>query len=439
MRVKPIFVFSRGAGLFVESSGALNMIMDKDETQSRTEKLLNELKAGLDDNVTVLDALHVGTPDGFEPVFSNQHEIDVLLVYFLGVTPIEPLLNWPGPIIAFSGQHTPAFALYALGDERGTRSNISIALDYEDIRKRLKAIEVKKKLAKTKTVLFGSPPSWWYLRWYAWPDLEHIRRTTGIQFIPVELRELIETTSQVDQKEVVSLAEKWLREAHDVQGPNQEDLEQSAAIFLAMSQILSRYDASAMAMNCLEITQSPKFAGQMTNPCLAMSHLRDKGIPSACETDVAALITMMLLGHLSRKAAFMGNIVRADPETNIIKLSHCILPTKMQGLDQTPLPYGLRDFHGTQKGVTAFTYVPPGIKVTLARIQRNLERIVALSGEVSGCEDTAFCRNTLTLEIDDAREFVQQAEGNHHVLVFGDYLNELEALCIELGCRFHTV
>ena len=193
-----------------------------------------------------------------------------------------------------------------------------------------------------------------------------------------------------------------------------------------------------MAINCLEVTQSSKFSGQMINPCMGMLHLRDKGIPSGCEMDIAGLFSMLLLGNLSKKPAFLGNIVRADPQTNTIKISHCILPTRMPGFDEDPLPYILRDFHGT-KGVTAFTKVPSGVKVTLARAHRNLERIVALTGEVLTCEDTTFCRNTLSIQIHNAREFVQQAEGNHHALVFGDYLDDMESLSSVLGCKFHSV
>ena len=125
-------------------------------------------------------------------------------------------------------------------------------------------------------------------------------------------------------------------------------------------------------------------------------------------------------------------------ENNVIKLSHCILPTRMSGFEKKPLPYTLRDYHGST-GVTAFTEIPTGAEVTLARVQRNLERIVALSGEIMACEDTTFCRNTVTIRIQNTREFIKQAEGNHHALVFGNYLNDLEDLSGVLECKFHSI
>ncbi len=75
----------------------------------------------------------------------------------------------------------------------------------------------------------------------------------------------------------------------------------------------------------------------------------------------------------------------------------------------------------------------------MARVQRNLERIVAFTGEVVACEDTTFCRNTVTIRIRDTRDFVRQAEGNHHAMVFGNYLNGLEMLSSVLDCSFKSL
>jgi len=437
INVKPVFILSRGAGVFFEPDGHMEIVTDGDNNRNRINELLNEIKAEMGDWVTLLDEILVTDPTEFTPIFTEKNQIDVLLVYFLGVTPIEALLKWQGPIIAFSGQHTPAMALYALGDERRLRKDLFIALDYKEIKRTLKVFEIKKSLADTRVVLFGFPAAW-HLRWYAFPDLEAVRRKTGLQFIPVELRELIEAVTAVDQDKAASLAQEWINGASQVDGPSTDELRQSAAACLAMDQILARKGARAMAINCLEITQSRKFSGQITNPCMGMSHLRDRGIPCGCEMDIAGLLTMILLGNLSRKPSFLGNIVRADPEKNLVKLSHCILPTRMPGFDKSPLPYQLRDFHG-HTGVTGFTEVPTGVKVTLCRAQRNMERMVTLKGEVVGCEDTTQCRNTLTIQVQNVREFVRQAEGNHHIVVFGDYLEDLEALCSQLDCEFQSV
>jgi hypothetical protein len=81
----------------------------------------------------------------------------------------------------------------------------------------------------------------------------------------VERRELIDTVQLVDTAEATSLADKWRSEALKVVEPTREHLHQSAAVYLAMEKILLKKDAQAMAVNCLEITQTPKFSNQIIN------------------------------------------------------------------------------------------------------------------------------------------------------------------------------
>ena len=435
--VKPVFILSRGAGVFTNQDGRMEVVLDGDANRNRINELLQELGSEAGDRVTIREELLVSDPADFESLSEARDEIDVILAYFLGVTPIEGLLGWSGPIIAFSGQYTPAMALYAVGAERWQREDLFIALDYKDIRRMLRVLEVKKSLAETRIVLFGFPPSW-HLRWYVFPDLEAVRRRLGVQFIPVELRELIELVQNVAPDEAALVANSWMGRAEQVIEPTEKHLQESAAVYLAMRQVMERTGARAMAINCLEIAQSRKFAGQIINPCMGMLHLRDQGLPSGCEMDIPGLLTMILLGSLSQKPAFLGNVVHADPVSNTIKLSHCILPTRMHGFDKDPLPYLLRDYHGL-RGVTAFTRVPSGLTVTLARADRNLERMVALTGKILAGEDTTFCRNTLSIQVHNVRDFVQQAEGNHHALVFGDYLDDMQTLCALLDCDFQEV
>jgi L-fucose isomerase-like protein len=437
MNIKPVIITSRGACVFVDDAGRMEISGDQNKSRDRINKLLVELKNEIGTGVRILEELYVSSPKDYETLFEEKKTIDVILLCIFGVTPIDELLQWKKPIIAFSGQYTPAMALYAVGEERHQSKNIFVALDYEDILKTLRVLEVKQTLARTRIVLFGSPPTW-HLRWYGFPDLETIRRKTGLQFIPIELRELIDTVQKVDATEAASQADKWTSDAKQVIEPTSEHLKQSAAVYLAMKHILSRKGAQAMAINCLEITQSNKFSEKIINPCLGMSFLRDKGIASGCEMDIVGLLSMILLSDLGQKPSFLGNIVHADPKSNVIKLSHCILPTRMPGFKEAPLPYTLRNYHG-KKGVTAFTDIPKGVEVTLARVQRNLERIVALTGEVVACEDTEFCRNTVTIKIQNVRDFIGQAEGNHHGMIFGNYLNDLEVLSDVLDCSFRSL
>ena len=135
-----------------------------------------------------------------------------------------------------------------------------------------------------------------------------------MEFVPVELRELIETVPKVDPEAAVRIADEWAANAREISGPSPEHLRESAAAYLAMSRIMEKKRAGAMVINCLEITQTKKFSDKIINPCMGMQNMRDRGIPAGCEMDIPCLLTMILLGQLTHGPAFLGNMVRADPE-----------------------------------------------------------------------------------------------------------------------------
>ena len=202
------------------------------------------------------------------------------------------------------------------------------------------------------------------------------------------------------------------------------DVTESARIYLAIAKILEQETANALAINCLDMMHS----FNMPPPCYALTRFRDEDVQAACEADVVALLTMMLLGYLTDKPAFMGNIVGTIPESNILRISHCVVPTKMAGVGRSPGHYILRNYHGIRNGVTAYVELDTGQEVTIARLARNLDKLLLLSGELVDCQDTIACRTTFSIKVSDVRKFVQCAFGNHHVVVFGNHTRLAKAL-----------
>jgi L-fucose isomerase-like protein len=268
----------------------------------------------------------------------------------------------------------------------------------------------------------GFPPSKFFYQWHHLPDLELAWEKMSIEFISVELRELTAQLPGVSEGEAQDLAERWRQEAKEVVEPSKADIINAARLFLAITNIMQQSRATALAINCLEL-----MALKVPPPCYALSRLRDEGVHAACEADVIALLTMMMLGYLADSPAFMGNIVSANPESNILMISHCVVPTRMAGFSQPPRRYTLRNYHGRQ-GVTAYVELDTGQEVTVARLARNLDKVVFLSGELTNCQDTTTCRTTISVKVEDVRRFVEGALGNHHAVVYGNYTKELKAL-----------
>jgi len=353
-------------------------------------------------------------------------EADALLVYLVGVVPLQSLFQWRLPILAFSGQHTPVLALYAFGVERHSQPGITIALDFRDIDEEIQLLEARKRLQKARIALIGFPPPI-FSRWHHLPDLELALEKLGVEFSPVEIRELVAQLPTIDEAKAETLAQDWLQEAKEVIEPSSTDVADAARLFLALANILEQRKANAMAINCIELMTL-----KVPPPCYAMARLRDEGIHAACEADVSTLLTMMMLGYLADEPAFMGNVVGANPQSNTLMISHCVVPSRMAGFRQPPRPYILRNYHGSQR-VTAHVELDIGQELTIARLARNMDKIMLLRGELVDCRDTTACRTTISARVSDVRKFVRCAFGNHHAVVYGNHVGQAKALSGALG------
>jgi len=158
-------------------------------------------------------------------------------------------------------------------------------------------------------------------------------------------------------------------------------------------------------------------------------------MPAACEVDLFSAITMMMLQAVCGRPAFMGNVVDIDNAVNTIAISHCAMPLKMNGCTQQS--YTLRMYHEYKflGSVTAYTELKMGQKVTIARIGRELTRMLIMSGEIVDQKDGWDCRNTLSVKINDLPAFTRSTSGNHLCLVYGDYTVELQSLCQVMGIQ----
>ncbi len=426
IKVKPIIVLGRREGWFCQPDGSLEMVPEGEALGLKVAELSRELRGKLQYSAVLLEDTLVRNENDLAEMKREALEADVLLVYLIGAMPLQTLFQWRLPIVVFSGQYTPMLALYAFGVERHSRPGITVAVDFQDIDEAIQLFDARKKLQKTRIALFGFPPQL-FSRWHHLPDLELAREKLGVDFSPVEIRELVAQLPMIDEGEAQTVAERWLQEAKGVVEPSKTDVTDAARLFLALTNVLQQRKANAMAVNCLELMNL-----NAPPPCYAMSRLRDEGIPAACEADVSTLLTMMLVGYLADRPAFMGNIVWANPESNVIMISHCVVPTRMAGFTQPSRQYTLRNYHGSH-GVTAHVELDIGQELTIARLSRNVDKIALLHGQLVECRDTTACRTTISARVSDVRKFVQCAFGNHHAVIYGDYARQIEALTQALG------
>ena len=123
---------------------------------------------------------------------------------------------------------------------------------------------------------------------------------------------------------------------------------------------------------------------------------------------------------------------------NTLILSHCVCPRKMEGYNAKAAPYRLRRYHREKftGSLTAFVEIKKGQEVTICRLSGDLKNMVIAKGIIVDCADMdaeEYCRVTVKVKIANPREFIHKTSGNHHVMVYGNHLEQLKTLNNLLG------
>ena len=248
-------------------------------------------------------------------------------------------------------------------------------------------------------------------------DLEKVWSKFGIRLVMCDIMEMMESF-KLDMAAVEALAWKWEQEANHVAEGIDYPIRSNAKLFLAMDHVLSKEKGNAAAINCHAL---PGYSFNL--PCVAMVKLYQRGILAACEMDINGMLSSMLLTHLSKCPAFMGNVLPRSKDT--FDIEHCVAPPEM-------LPElggcSLENYHGRTDHATVSVALPYHGTVTLARIAPDLEHIHFVTGKIEAVHHTGKCRNSITIRVDDCEKFMKEKLFCHYALVYGDVSKELSNL-----------
>lgn len=144
----------------------------------------------------------------------------------------------------------------------------------------------------------------------------------NIQLAPIPMPELIaEIKMAVEEKQEVQEVIAYCREKMNVEIKPKE-LEQVAALKVAMKKLAEKYGCRAIAIQCWNALQSE--IGIM--PCAANSLLNEDGIPVVCETDIHGAITSLMVEAAAAdetRSFFADWTVRHPDCENGELLQHC--------------------------------------------------------------------------------------------------------------------
>ncbi|MCR5670369.1 MAG: L-fucose/L-arabinose isomerase family protein [Butyrivibrio sp.] len=144
----------------------------------------------------------------------------------------------------------------------------------------------------------------------------------NVQLAPIPLPELT-AAMKAAKKEGTKVAEtvKYCREHFNI-SINDEQLENVAALKVAMRDLADKYGCTAGAIQCWNALQDE--IGIM--PCAANSLLNEEGFPVVCETDIHGAITALMVeaaGMDESRSFFADWTVRHPDNDNGELLQHC--------------------------------------------------------------------------------------------------------------------
>ena len=364
---------------------------------------------------------------------------------------------------------------------------------WEETLEHFDVLRVKKVLATAKVLCasrFGTTRSISGMDNFV--DLEHVTEVLGTQFCFVNTHELLDQSQIVDPEsnktlpgrkglnpteeevaEMNALTDKLIAGAKECD-MTREDVFQSVRAFMTNKKFCEHYGCNAFSAPCPDICATRRFNEERYTYCLTHSLLGEAGIPSSCEYDISAALSMMVLSSFMNKPAYMGNttydpkqwadageikvnvmmndvgsmeykklVMEDDPE-NTFFTWHSVAKRNMKGFDEPLVDYSLRPFAASGFGATLrvdFTE-DAGTPLTMMRFDPTCNKMfVAKATLVAGRgEGDMGCSLGIYFKVADGKDFYQKqiTFGNHVPLVYGDCFDKVCKLGELLGLEVVT-
>lgn len=300
-------------------------------------------------------------------------------------------------------------------------------------------IEVLAKVSKAKKSLSGinigiiGEPSDWLIA--SQVDEFALKNKLGINVKRIPISELVDGFKRLDFSEayVLSLAqasgEAAAKLASDYEENKLPELVRkyvlgALKIYYVLKSIIEFNDLSGITLRCFDLLDSLGNTG-----CLALALLNSEGIPSSCEGDTPALISMLIGNALTGQSGFQCNPSQIDPQSGKVLLAHCTVPFNMIN------SYSYNTHFESGIGLAIHGELPQG-KVTMFKVSGDLSRAFCENAQLLENQYGAnLCRTQILLKLEDAslcsEYFLKNPIGNHHIVFNSDYKELFEAFLLD--------
>ncbi len=301
--------------------------------------------------------------------------------------------------------------------------------DWEDFAHTVRALRIRKILANTRLLVLNrfasdvSPVS----AQDCFLSLEEVSRKLDVQFHFLNVHEFLDqltvrnadsnpTTpgriqpniTEADASEIWRLTDELIEQA-DACHMEREMLFPSVKAYYLVRKLLNYWDCTAFTAPCPDMCSTRRLNQEKCTLCLTHSLNEENGIPSACEFDMNALLSKLILQNLAGKSTYMGNTcilpIEDDKITipdfayvsqeeidkirdipNLIVTLHSVASRKLKGYDAPQESYEIRPFaHSGWGGTIRYDFSRDvDTPVTLLRIDPTCSRMLVASAKIRG-------------------------------------------------------
>jgi len=383
--------------------GLHSELMRPDVIQEIGEKYISGLEAN-----TGIQMEWVQSPDEF-----REDSVPVIFIQTGGTEGIflEQFDKMPKPAILLTHGEMNSLAasleILSYLQQRGLKGEV-IHGESDYVRDRLinlqKIREARHKLSGAKLGVIGQPSDWLIAsqvkKTYAVEKL-------GCEIIDIPITELIEL-AQKDYTFNEPLVEELMQKPFPA-----DEMEKALNIYGALCELKDRYQLNGLTVRCFDLLGTLH-----STACIGLALLNAQGVPCACEGDVPALISMMILQYLLGEPGFMVNPSRINVNDNSMVVAHCTLPLNMGG------DYTLKTHFESGIGVAVDGHLPEQTGL-MFKVDPGLERYFLSEVQIiANLSEANLCRTQIEIKLkEDVRYFLNEPCANHHIIALKDDLS----------------
>ncbi|MHC9543163.1 MAG: hypothetical protein AB9903_26940 [Vulcanimicrobiota bacterium] len=380
---------------------------DADRLEESYRPFIDELEKALNEPLQILDS------------FSEEH--DDLTVFFIKTGGVEEKFralvhSFNGPFLLLAGavHNSLAASCEILSYLRTQGQNGEIIHGSprymaERLQLHRSAYLARKRLSRARLGVIGAPSSWLIA---SKVDYQKARSLYGVELIDIPIEHYLERIGRCeapDIKDSYGLFNKRFDES---------SLSLALKAYGALKSLVEEHDLQGLTLRCFDMLDSIRTTG-----CIALSILNSEGTPAACEGDVPALISMVMMKYLTGEPVFMANPSQVDIGENTVIMAHCTVPLSMVQR------YCLDTHFESGLGVAVAGNIASG-PVTVFKLSSDCEHYFLSGAELrDNLNESTLCRTQIRLFFEeDVRYFLVNPLGNHHLICRGAHDSLLRCL-----------